>query len=87
MTVRLTEEAEAKLVRLAARTGCPKSQLAAAAITAYLDADAIEAEMLGQAIAEADAGGPFYDHDEVMRYLEARSRGECPSRPDPLNDR
>ena len=57
MTVRLTEETEAKLARLAARTGCPKSRLAAAAITAYLEADAAEAEMLELAIAEADARG------------------------------
>ena len=86
MTVRLTKETEVKLARLAARTGAPKSRLAAAAITAYLDADAVEAETLGLAIAEADAGGPFYNHDEVMRYLEARARGERPARPDPASD-
>jgi predicted transcriptional regulator len=86
MTVRLTKEVEAKLAGLAARTGCPKSRLAAAAISAYVDADAAESETLERAIAEADAGGPFYDHDEVMRYLEARARGERPPRPAPVSD-
>ena len=86
MTVRLTKQVEAKLGRLAARTGYPKSSLAAAVITAYVEADAAESEALGQAVAEADAGGPFYDHDEVMRYLEARARGERPPRPDPVRD-
>jgi predicted transcriptional regulator len=86
MTVRLNKEVEAKLARLAARTGYKKSRLAAAAITAYVDADAAESEALERAVAEADAGGPFYDHDEVMRYLEARARGERPPRPDPVRD-
>ena len=84
MTLRLTKQVEAKLGRLAARAGYPKARLAAAVIAAYVEADAAESEGLGQAVAEADAGGPFYDHDEVMRYLDARARGERPPRPDPI---
>lgn len=85
LTVRLTKEAKGKLDALAESTRRSKAFLAAEAIDAYVAANAWQIEAIGAAVAEADAGGPFYGHEETMDYLERRGRGEHAERPKPIS--
>ena len=84
MTVRLPKATLAKLDALAHSTRRSKSFLAAEAIAGYVDANVWQVEEIGKAVAEADAGAPFYAHEDVMGYLERRGRGEAPERPEPI---
>ena len=84
LTVRLTKEAKAKLDALAESTRRSKAFLAAEAINEYVAVNAWQIEAIGQAVAEADAGAPFYAHEATMEYLERRARGEQPERPEPI---
>jgi RHH-type rel operon transcriptional repressor/antitoxin RelB len=83
LTVRLSPETKDKLDALAQSTRRSKAFLAAEAIDDYVAANAWQVEAIGEALAAADAGGPFHAHDEVMGYLERRGRGERPKRPKP----
>lgn len=85
LTVRLTKEARDKLDALAESTRRSKAFLAAEAINEYVATNAWQIEAIGEAVAEADAGGPFYAHEEAMDYLERRARGEHPERPKPIS--
>jgi RHH-type rel operon transcriptional repressor/antitoxin RelB len=81
LTVRLTRETKDRLDALALSTRRSKAFLAAAAIDAYVAANAWQVEAMGAAVAEADAGGAFFEHEDVMDHLERRARGERPQRP------
>jgi predicted transcriptional regulator len=83
LTVRLPRETKEKLDALAESTRRSKAFLAAEAIGDYVAANAWQVEAIGQALAEADAGGPFHAHDETMDYLHRRARGEKVERPKP----
>ena len=83
LTVRLTRETKDRLDALALSTRRSKAFLAAEAIDAYVAANAWQVEAIGAAVAEADAGGAFFEHEDVMDYLERRARGERPQRPRP----
>ncbi len=85
LTVRLTREARDKLDALAESTRRSRAFLAAEAINDYVAANTWQIEAIGEAVAEADAGGPFYAHEETMDYLERRARGEHPERPKPIS--
>lgn len=84
LTVRLTKEARDRLDALAESTRRSRAFLAAEAINDYVAANTWQVEAIGAAVAAADAGGPFYGHDETMDYLERRARGEQPERPKPV---
>lgn len=84
MTVRLSKATLAKLDALAQSTKRSKSFLAAEAIAGYVDTNAWQVEEIRHAVEQADAGEPFYGHEDVMEYLERRSRGEQPERPKPV---
>ena len=84
MTVRLPKATLARLDALARNTRRSKSFLAAEAIAGYVEANAWQVEAVRKAVEQADAGGPFYAHEDVMSYLEARARGERPERPKPI---
>ena len=74
LTVRLTRETKDRLDALALSTRRSKAFLAAEAIDAYVVANAWQVEAIGEAVAEADAGGAFFEHEDVMDYLERRVR-------------
>ncbi len=81
MTVRLPKATLDGLAALARSTRRTKSFLAAEAIAGYVATNAWQVEEIGKAVAEADGGGAFYDHQDVMDYLERRGEGERPDRP------
>jgi predicted transcriptional regulator len=69
MDVRLTEEQEVRLVELAARDGRSPGDLAAEAVTRYLDDEARFAEAVRQGIAAADRD-EFVSSDDVWARVE-----------------
>jgi predicted transcriptional regulator len=77
----LSKELKGKLERLAESTKRSKSYLAAEAIAEYVDLNAWQVEKIREAIAKADAGGPFVSDDDAARYLDALAQGENPRRP------
>src|SRR5215217_4211080 len=86
VTVRLSNEAKAKLDALAKSIKRSKNFLAAEAIAAYVDENAWQIEATQRAIAEADRGGESYAHEEIMSYLERRAKGEQNlERPKPIS--
>lgn len=78
LTVRLTRETKDRLDALALSARRSKAFLAGEAIDAYVAASARQVEAIGEAVAEADAGGVFFEHEDVMDYLERRARSERP---------
>ena len=76
MTVRLSNELRDKLERLARSTKRPMSHLAAEAIADYVDGHASPVQAIREAVAKADAGGPFVSDEDATRYLDAPARGE-----------
>ena len=81
MTVRLPRTTLDRLAALARSTRRTRSFLAAEAIAEYVAVNAWQVEEIRKAVVEADAGGAFHDHRNVMDYLERRGRGERPVRP------
>ena len=85
LTVQLSEQMLDRLEALAKRTRRSRNALAAEAITAYVAADVWQEEAVREAVAAADAGAPFYEHEDVMGYLERRAvEGPRVPRPDPV---
>ena len=84
LTIRLSQETKEKLDALAQSTNRSKNFLVAEAVNEYVAENAWQVEAIGQAVADADAGGSFYGHEETMDYLERRARGENPERPKPI---
>ena len=85
LTVRISKETKERLDALADSTRRTRSMLAAEAIATYLAIQAGQAEAVGEAVAAADAGAPFYEHEEVMAYLERRAKeGARAHRPKPI---
>jgi RHH-type transcriptional regulator, rel operon repressor / antitoxin RelB len=82
MTVRLDAEVKASLERLARRAGRPASRLAGEALADYVALDAWQVERIGEAVAKADAGGPFVPHEEAMRRLDRLAREGTPAQRD-----
>jgi predicted transcriptional regulator len=70
LTVRLPSEIEARLDRLARDTSVSKSELAAAAIAAYLDEREHQLEKIREGLADAEAGR-VVSHEEVARWLDS----------------
>ena len=83
-SVRLPKAEKERLEALARSMGRSANHVATTAIAAYVDANAWQVEAIGKAVAQADAGGPFYAHEDVMGYLERRARGKEPERPEPI---
>jgi predicted transcriptional regulator len=85
LTVRLSKETKERLDALAASTRRSTNYLAAEAIAAYVAANAWQVEAVRAAVAAADAGAPFYAHEDVMAYLERRAEeGRRTRRPKPI---
>ena len=67
----LSRKTRRQLAAAAKSVGRTKEEIAAALLEATLEADAQEAKLTEQAIAEADAGGPFATNEEVQAWLKS----------------
>jgi predicted transcriptional regulator len=77
----LSRELKSKLDQLAESTRRSKSELAAEAITEYVDLNAWQIEEIHKAVQKADAGGPFVSDEDATHYLDALARGQTPKAP------
>src|SRR5919106_3271245 len=76
LEVLLSDETRDRLKEVAARNRKSEAEIAAALIEGALAADDLEALILRQRLAQADAGGPFARHEEVLAWLEALAEGK-----------
>lgn len=70
-SVRMPKAEKERLDALARSLGRSGDEVASEAITAYVDANAWQVEQIRKAVEQADAGGPFYAHEDVMAWLES----------------
>lgn len=82
--VPLSEPVRARLKEVAQRTGRAEKETAAILIECALAADDLEAEIIRSRLAEAEAGGPFARHDEVLAWLRGLCDGKRASGPDAI---
>ena len=75
-TFRLNPELVERLDLLAARTNRSKTFLVEEALTDYLEREAWQIAEIAEAVAEADAGGPFVEHEKVDRWLRSWGRDD-----------
>ena len=80
-TLRLNPEIIEGLDRLAASTNRSKTFLVEEALTNYLEREAWQISEIVEAVAEADSGGPFVEHEKVDAWL--RSWGKDDEQPPP----
>ena len=80
-TFRLNPELVERLDLLAARTNRSKTFLVEEALANYLEREAWQIAEIAEAVAEADAGGPFVEHEKVDAWL--RSWGKDDEEPPP----
>lgn len=81
VTVRVNADLKRKLESLARSTKRSKSYLAAKALEAYVQNNAWQVDLINQRVKEADAGGPFVEHERVSKWLEALAAGRQAPRP------
>ncbi|MDH3473763.1 MAG: CopG family ribbon-helix-helix protein [Rhodospirillales bacterium] len=79
ISVRLSKATKDRLARLAESTKRSQAFLAAEAIEEFVEINEWQVAHIEQAIAEADAGGPFVAHEDVTAWVEALgSENELP---------
>jgi RHH-type rel operon transcriptional repressor/antitoxin RelB len=71
LTVRVPKRALARIEALAAQTGQSTSHLVGEALAAYLDYQDWKIAAIAEAIKEADAGGPFVEHERVEAWVRS----------------
>ena len=76
LEVPLPEETRERLKEIAARSRRSEAEIAATLIEGALAADQLEVEIMRKRLAQADAGGPFVRHDDVLAWLKALSDGQ-----------
>ena len=64
------------LAEIARTTEQTTADLARQALDQFLEYEAWKRHAIAEAVAEADAGGPFVGHDDMIAYLDALARGE-----------
>jgi predicted transcriptional regulator len=74
--VPLSDEARERLKEIAARTRRTEQETAATLIEGALAADEVEVEILRRRLSQADAGGPFARHEDVLAWLQTLSEGK-----------
>lgn len=72
MTLRLDDETNARLSKLAGATDRSKSYLAMQALKLFLENNEWQVQEIKQAVTEADSAAPdqFVDNDSVMAWME-----------------
>ena len=73
--VPLSDKTRARLQEVALRARRSEEELAASLIEGALAADELEVEIIHRRLAEAEAGGPFVRHADVLAWLQAISEG------------
>jgi predicted transcriptional regulator len=76
LEVSLSDDTRDRLKEIAARNRKSEAEIAAALIEGALATDELEAAIIRRRLAQADAGGPFARHDEVLAWLEALGKGK-----------
>lgn len=76
LEVPLPEETRERLKEIAARSRKSEAEIAATLIEGALAADELEAEIIRKRLAQADAGGPFVRHEDVLAWLKALRDGQ-----------
>jgi predicted transcriptional regulator len=71
INIPLRRAAKARLETLATAVGRTSEELAQQAIESYLNLDSRQVAAIGEALAEADAGGPFVRHEDMVVWLES----------------
>ena len=71
LEVRHPEEMRERLNEIAARSRKSEAEIAATLIEGALAADELEVEIIRKRLAQADAGGPFVRHEDVLVWLKA----------------
>ena len=73
--VPVSDETRDRLQKLATRNRPSVGELAATLIEGALAADELEDDILRRRLAQADTGGPFARHDDVLAWLRALAEG------------
>ena len=71
ISIPLRRAAKTRLETLAAAVGRSSEELVQQAIESYLDLDSRQVAAIGEALAEADAGGLFVRHQDMVAWLES----------------
>jgi predicted transcriptional regulator len=74
--VPLSDETRERLKEVAARHRKSEAEIAATLIEGALGADELKLELIRERLAQADAGGPFARHEDVLAWLKALSEGK-----------
>ncbi|MGH6931854.1 MAG: hypothetical protein ACREEE_05405 [Dongiaceae bacterium] len=61
--------------------------MAAEALETYVQNNAWQIELISERVKEAEAGGPFVEHDKVDKWLESLAGGRRQPRPRPSRSR
>lgn len=77
----MSDQTRERLRSVAARNRKSEAEIAATLIEGALAADDLEVEIIRQRLAQADAGGPFARHEDVLAWLEALSESKDPPAP------
>jgi predicted transcriptional regulator len=75
MQVRLSDRTRSQLREVARRARRSEEEIAASLIEGALAADDLELAIIRRRLAEAEAGGPFVRHEDVLTWLEALAEG------------
>jgi predicted transcriptional regulator len=76
LDVPLSDETRERLKEIATRARRSEAEIAATLIEGALAADELEVRIIRERLAQADAGGPFARHEDVLAWLEALSEGK-----------
>jgi predicted transcriptional regulator len=76
LEVPLPDETRERLRKIAASSRKSEAEVAATLIESALAADELEAAIIRKRLVQADAGGPFVRHEDVLAWLKALSEGQ-----------
>jgi RHH-type rel operon transcriptional repressor/antitoxin RelB len=71
ISVRTSRDTKEQLAELAENMGRSTNYLVDEAITAYLKENAWQVKAIGEAVAQADAGGPFVSWEDTKRWIDS----------------
>ena len=76
LEVPLPDETRQRLKEIAARSRKSEAEIATTLIEGALAVDELETGIVRKRLAQADAGGPFVRHEDVLAWLRALSEGQ-----------
>ena len=71
ITVRTSRETKEQLETLAENMGRSTNYLADEALSSYVSENAWQVKAIGEAVAKADAGGPFVPWEDTKRWIDS----------------